>query len=254
MNNIMSSMLLINPNQIIFHETQEDIRLNSICNSIQQEGFIKNPPIVLKLNDNYLLLDGAHRTKALISLGCRRIPVQVVPEKDIQLSSWSHLLSIDTWWYSLKESSYISWSRVETAQKCLVKVTEPSGNQWFLYKDTKASNQLSEIDMWHHIVEMYQYNTKIKRVTKDTMIQLNSNEVLLSYPKFLLEDLKKIVGAGRIMPAGVTRTLIKNRLLNLQIPLNILKVECCVREKWDSFCQDRAINLRSYSEPVLILE
>ncbi|MCE0555039.1 ParB N-terminal domain-containing protein [Bacillus thuringiensis] len=38
--------------------------------------------LVSELSDgNYLLLDGAHRMKAMMALGCKRVAVQVVPDE-----------------------------------------------------------------------------------------------------------------------------------------------------------------------------
>ena len=65
----------------------------------------RNPVIVAPYGDRYLLLDGAHRARVLVELGCRFALMQPV-ELPERAGSWSHLLEklgLEEAFYSIEE-------------------------------------------------------------------------------------------------------------------------------------------------------
>ncbi|MHA4262419.1 ParB N-terminal domain-containing protein (plasmid) [Bacillus cereus] len=256
MGNIISSLDLLHPNQIYFHESYESKRLEKICRVIENEGVLRNPPLVSELKDgSYLLLDGAHRMMAMIELGCKRIAVQVVPDEKVQLHAWNHILPTGEWLDSLKKNPMIIWADKPLENKrLLVKVTEANGQEYFLYPNDLSNNLFPHLDAWHSIVNLYQHDYNVCRHANDSTVCPSSGEVLMSYPEYSLVELRKVVEAKLLMPAGVTRTKISGRLLNLRIPLHVLRTETYPAAEWESLCDDWSKYLRHYNEPIYVYD
>ena len=58
---------------------------------MREEAVQRNPVIVAPYRDRFLVLDGAHRVRALVELGCRLALAQLI-ELPERAGSWSHLL------------------------------------------------------------------------------------------------------------------------------------------------------------------
>ena len=75
------------------HEDHDPQRLEPLIERLGQEGRLKNPPLVLDLDEGegFLLLDGANRSAALAALGYEMVLAQVVrPERDhVHLQTWN---------------------------------------------------------------------------------------------------------------------------------------------------------------------
>lgn len=81
---------------IIIHEHHDKRRSEKLAIKIKDDGVLKDPPIVAKLEGEakYVHLDGANRIDTLRLLGCRDILVQIVnyyDEESVRLDSWCHL-------------------------------------------------------------------------------------------------------------------------------------------------------------------
>ena len=87
----LEDLHLIDLGCLILHEAHDEDRLVSLRERIEAEREQRNPVIVSPHEDRYLVLDGAHRVRALGELGSRFALVQVVepPEK---AEGWGHLL------------------------------------------------------------------------------------------------------------------------------------------------------------------
>lgn len=70
------------------HEATNPLLLRTVIEVIREEGRIRHPILVER--DHHIILDGHHRYKALLALGCRRAPAYVVDysSDSIQLSTW----------------------------------------------------------------------------------------------------------------------------------------------------------------------
>jgi len=256
MSTVISSLNLLDPKQVCFHESHEHMRLEKICRMIEQEGELRNPPIVSKMsNGNYLLLDGAHRMKAMMELGCKRVAVQIVQDDQVQLNAWNHMLPAGEWIDVLRKDPLIFWSDEPLQQsRMLARITDASGQEQFLYSHEGDENVLSHLETWHRIVGLYQHEYHVRRHQDDVVVMPEPNEWLLSYPAYALEELKRVVEAERLMPAGVTRCVVKGRLLNLRIPLELLRTEEYAQDQWESLRNQWSKSLRFYTEPVYMYE
>ena len=88
-----------------FREAHDPARLARVREEIAADPMQRNPVIVAPYGDRYLLLDGAHRARALGELGCRFALAQPV-ELPERAGSWSHLLEelgLEEAFYSIEE-------------------------------------------------------------------------------------------------------------------------------------------------------
>lgn len=76
----MSKIKVIAIKKLKAHEKVNKSNLNKVKESILKVGYINNPIIVDQ--NNFIILDGHHRTKALSDLGCKKIPVFFVDYKN----------------------------------------------------------------------------------------------------------------------------------------------------------------------------
>ncbi|MDQ0416189.1 hypothetical protein J2Z48_000347 [Croceifilum oryzae] len=255
MNSVISSLALVPAEQIYFHESHENERLEKICKSITEEGYLSNPPIAMKLSDDkYLLLDGAHRLMALKALDCKRIVVQLVEEKDVFLSAWNHLLPQDSWWEELQQCPYIQWATEPLDHKWLAHVVLPGGETYYLYSTNHSEDMLDQLTAWHHIVGLYQHRCHVRRIPNGSHIEPKHGEIFICYPQYTLAGLKRVVEFNRLMPAGITRCIVEGRLLNLRIPLEILQSNQLPVEQWQTLRNKWMNSLRFYTEPVYVCE
>ncbi len=88
-----------------FHEAHDPARLARVREEIAADAVQRNPVIVAPYGDQYLLLDGVHRARALGELGCRFALTQPV-ELPERAGSRSHLLEklgLEEAFYSIEE-------------------------------------------------------------------------------------------------------------------------------------------------------
>ena len=92
----------------------------------------------------------------------------------------------------------------------------------------------------------------------DTTVELGMGEVIIRYRPFTPGELVEIVGFGKVLPAGITRFRVRERVLGVRFPLEKLydgnveergaELKVLVRELWD---ENR---IRYYGEPVVLFE
>lgn len=255
MNDVISSLALVDANQIFFHESHEKVRLDRLIESITNDGFLSHPPIALKLKDeNYLLLDGAHRLMALTSMGYKRMVIQVIDEKDVALKAWKHLLPIGEWWTTLLDHPDLIWEEKPLHDQWVARILLENKQQYYLFSTRSTENILDRLEVWHFIVGLYRHQFNGYRIPCDAMNQPQEGEVLISYPQLSLDDLKQVVDGEQLIPAGVSRCIVEGRLLNLRIPLDILRHDTFSKHDWELLRQKWSNSLRFYTEPVYICE
>ncbi|SFS44547.1 ParB N-terminal domain-containing protein [Marininema halotolerans] len=254
-NDVMTTLTLLPSEALLFHETYEQKRLNRVCQSMLEEGVIRNPALAMKLpSGKYLLLDGAHRVMAMKELGCKRLAVQVVRDEWVRLSAWNHLVPKGEWWKSLCCDPSIICVEMRREGRLLAYVKDTEGREVFLYPRARDQRLITHLTAWHRIVSQYQHECIVQRVADGDATRMGEGQILFSYPKYTLDELKWVVENGHLMPAGVTRTVVNGRLLNLNISLDLLQAESVDQRRWEQLQASWARRLRLYTEPVYICE
>ncbi|MFQ5577667.1 MAG: NAD(P)-dependent oxidoreductase, partial [Anaerolineae bacterium] len=91
--NALSLEVLPLPN-VLPHEQTDPSRVQRLVNRLSAEKVLKNPPIVTKWKDHYVVLDGATRVTALKALDYRYVVAQVVPHthNNLGVHVWNHVI------------------------------------------------------------------------------------------------------------------------------------------------------------------
>jgi hypothetical protein len=249
----LKDLRLVDLECLILHEAHDEDRLARLRGRIEAEGEQRNPVIVSPHEDRYLVLDGAHRVRAIGELGSRFVLVQVVepPEK---AEGWSHLLD-RVGRAELGELGGIDVSG-EPGDAPVAEVEKPGGETLFL-SATEEGLRGRVRALWD-LQSLYPNGVVVRRVDPGGKSRLSSGESLIRYRTFTPGELAAIVDSGAVLPAGITRFRVRERVLGVRYPLERMKdgdataqnlrLREFVRRRWD---EDR---VRFYGEPVVLFE
>ncbi len=251
----LNDLRLIPLDYLILHEAHDPLRLEALRNRIEAEGVQRNPVIASKCGDeHYLVLDGAHRVKALEDIGCRFILVQLV-EMPERAEGWRHLLNAARLRGALSNAGVVEVSEGE-ADSWLAAVEFTGGEKVFIRPD--ESGLAAEVRVLWKLQEAYPEAAAVRRVEPGADTCIGVGEAIISYRRFAPEELVKIVGSGAVLPAGITRFRVHERVLGVRFPLEKMKGEdkrernAELREFVGKFWEEGRI--RYYGEPVVLFE
>jgi len=253
MNDILCNLQVVEASQIRLHESHEGVRLELLCQSLEEDGVLRNPPIAVRTRDGqYLIIDGAHRTQAMKNLGYDKIPVQVVEESQINIGCWEHVVPVGEWWTRLQEDPLFRWETEPLAESPIAEFVEANGTHHWLYPTEEVDHLMQRLPLWHRVTKAYASTVTVNRQPAGWSELPLENTVLVRFMHWSLEDLETVVAAGDVMPAGVTRFEIEGRLLNVCVPLQFLKE--FGESNLDQFLNDKRKRLRYYSKSVYLCE
>jgi L-serine kinase (ATP) / ParB family transcriptional regulator, heme-responsive regulator len=249
----LEDLLLVDLGCLILHEAHDEDRLVSLRERIETEREQRNPVIVSPHEDRYLVLDGAHRVRALGELGSRYALVQVVepPEK---AEGWGHLLK------RVGRDELDNMEGIEVSERSgdapLAEV-ETAGGETLLLSAKEDGLQGRVRALWE-LQSFYPRCSVVRRVEPDGPARLSGGETLIRYRSFTPGELAEIVDSGTVLPAGITRFRIQERVLGVRYPLDRImegdlrarnaELREFVARRWE---ENR---VRYYGEPVVLFE
>jgi hypothetical protein len=249
----LRDLRLVNLGCLILHEAHDEDRLIRLRERMRAEGEQRNPVIVSPHEDRYLVLDGAHRVRALEELGTTLALVQAIepPEK---AEGWGHLIG------GLKTSGLGDIEGVEASAKPahdpLAEIETAADGTTFLSSTGEGLEGLVRA-LWG-LQSLYPKGAVVHRVEPRGADPISEGETLIRYRGFTPEELAAIVDSGNVLPAGITRFRVSERVLGVNYPLEDMsgghvdaqnhKLRQYVRQRWN---QGR---VRLYGEPVVLFE
>ena len=252
--------------KLIFHETCDFYRVRRLADQIRKDGHLKNPVLVAGFStgnhpasmssqedDKLLVLDGVSRVSALKLLGFADVPVQRVDymDQNVELTSWDHLVFnvskeklIEKLEGANLEIASCSWQwRKEALEDektvCFVLFRDHSGLV-VSQKDFSVENRVKSL---YHIIATYNLSWEIYHLQNgSTGASLNDNLLLAfdtlkncstinMFPGFKKEEVIDLVSRGILFPFGVTRFVIPQRVLGLEISCSVLGDKAPLAEK-----------------------
>jgi len=220
---------------------------------MQAEGEQRNPVIVSPHEDRYLVLDGAHRVRALGEIGSPLALVQTVepPEK---AEGWAHLLG------SMETAELRNLQGIEASEQPghnpLAEVETVGDGTIFLSSAAEGLPGLVRA-LWN-LQSLYPKGVVVHRVEPNGAVRLSEGEAMIRYRGFTPEELAAIVDSGTVLPAGITRFRVRERVLGVRYPLEDMaggdveaqnrRLAEYVRRRWDEG------RVRLYGEPVVVFE
>ena len=249
----LEDLLLVDLGCLILHEAHDEGRLVSLRERIEAECEQRNPIIVSPHEDRYLVLDGAHRVRALGELGSRFALVQTVepPEK---AEGWGHLLK------GVGRAELDDIEGIEVSDRpggSPLAEVETAGGETLLLS-AKEDGLRSRVRALWELQSFYPKGVVVRRVEPDGTARLSDGEALIRYRSFTPGELAEIVDAGAVLPAGITRFRIQERVLGVRYPLDRMmdgdprtrnaELREFVERRW---AENR---VRYYGEPVVLFE
>ncbi len=251
----LNELRIVELSCLILHEAHDTARLTRVREDIADEGVQRNPVIVAPYGDRYLLLDGAHRARALGELGCRFALVQLV-ELPERAGSWGHLLGDAGLEKVLRSVEEVEVSETEPARGCLAEARFPGGEK--VFARAREEGIVPAVRALWALQKAYPEGGLVRRVDPRKPVGLAAGEAVLFYRRFTPEELAEVVSAGEVLPAGVTRFVVQERVLNVRYPLKLLErgepvarnteLREFVRRSWEGG------RVRYYGEPVVLFE
>jgi L-serine kinase (ATP) / ParB family transcriptional regulator, heme-responsive regulator len=249
----LEDLLLVDLGCLILHEAHDEDRLARLRERIEAESEQRNPVIVSPHEDRYLVLDGAHRVRALGELGSRFALVQAVepPEK---AEGWGHLLN------GVGRADLDNIEGIEVSHgpgdAPLAKVETAGGETLLL--SAKEDGLPGRVRALWDLQSFYPKDVVVRRVEPDGAARLSDGETLISYRSFTPRDLAEIVDSGTVLPAGITRFRVRERVLGVRYPLDRMMEgdprarNAQLREFVESRWEENRV--RYYGEPVVLFE
>ena len=248
----LKDLCLVDLDCLILHEAHDEDRLIRLRERMKAEGEQRNPVIVSPHEDRYLVLDGAHRVRALGEIGSPLALVQTVdpPEK---AEGWAHLLG------RMETSELRNLHGIEASEKPghnpLAEI-EKAGDTIFLSSTGEGLPGLVRA-LWN-LQSLYPKGVVVHRVESQGAVRLSEGETLIRYRGFTPEEPADIVDSGTVLPAGITRFRVRERVLGVNYPLESMvggdvgarndQLEEYVRQRWNEG------RVRLYGEPIVLFE
>jgi hypothetical protein len=223
---------------VILHEDHDLQRSLPLVEKLRAHGIIRNPPIVMPLNDGtdrYMVLDGANRVTSLQEMEFPHIVAQVVQPDDqyVNLQTWNHVvwgMSARTLMASLRKVKGIELVKINTsrsldAPKYLPMQVRFANGNFYIIKET-PSDLATHIQTLHSIVDTYKTRASLDRTSQtliDTFKKVYPDlTALFIYPSFKIKTVLKLAGQNIVLPTGITRFTVSPRALHLNYPLHEL--------------------------------
>jgi L-serine kinase (ATP) / ParB family transcriptional regulator, heme-responsive regulator len=249
----LKDLRLVEPECLILHEAHDEKRLARLRDRVEAEREQRNPVIVSPYEDRYLVLDGAHRVRVLGELGYGLVLVQVV-EPPERAEGWGHLLK----GVGLVELGFVEGIEISEDQiEASLAEFETAGGRTLAVASAGEGLEAWVRALWG-LQSLYPKGVVVRRFEPDGVVRLAEGEALIRYRSFTPEELAAVVDAGAVLPAGITRFRVRERVLGVRYPLERMRdgdavtrnaeLREFVRRRW---AEDR---VRYYGEPVVLFE
>ena len=240
---------------LILHEDHDRKRLVRLRDRLREERVQRNPVIVSPYEGRYLVLDGAHRVHALREIGCSLVLVQMV-ELPERADGWGHLMDVESLLPTLDLVKGIEVSAGEPEDGLLARIE--TGKDERLFVRSTEEGLIREARALCGLWKAYPGDVPVRRLDPSGPVRLAEDEAVIFYRGFTPKELAEIVRAGMVLPAGITRFRIPERVLGVRFPLEKLEngdpeerdaeLRAFVKESWE------ANRIRYYGEPVVLFE
>ena len=223
---------------MILHEDHDMQRTLPLVEKLRAAGVLRNPPIVMPLNDGsnrYMVLDGANRVTSLHELEFPHIVAQVVEASNpnVNLQTWNHVtwgMNSKTLMASLRKIAGIELVKVHTDKSLEapkykpMQVRFPNGNFYLLKEE--PSDLSTHIKTLHSVVNTYKTRATLDRTSQtliDTFKKVYPDlTALFIFPSFKIKTVLKLASQNIVLPTGITRFTVSPRALHLNYPLHEL--------------------------------
>jgi hypothetical protein len=236
---------------LVEHEYNDVQRTAPLAKRLEQEGLLKNPPVVTPSGEDdprYVVLDGANRVTALHMLKYPHILAQVVvyEQPQVTLTTWHHVIecmdpkSLTAELSALEDIDLILTDRLRARaglarREYLMYVIRADGEVFAARTKIPKRAVHDQNRLLNAMVNTYKDRCALHRVmtedldaVKEIYPQLAG---LVIFPQYDTSEVLELAQDGELLPAGLTRHLIQGRALRINYPLSELKSGDSLEEK-----------------------
>jgi hypothetical protein len=222
---------------LVLHEDHDMQRTSPLVGKLRAQGILRNPPIVMPLQDGtgrFMVLDGANRVTSLKVMEFPHIVAQVVEADDPHaiLHTWNHVvwgMSGKTLMSEIRKVNGIELKKINTERS----VEPPPGmtaqirlGDGSIYLAHLPSGLIPSVQALHGIVNCYKERASLDRTSQTLVDSLkgiyHDLTALVIFPRFEIKTVLKLAGRGSVLPTGITRFTVSPRALHLNYPLHEL--------------------------------
>ena len=262
---------------ILVHEELDPSNSKELINFLKKSQTLSNPIIVASLGGKkYLQLDGMNRIYSFKTLGLKTISAQIVDYNDqekIELSSWLHILKgdIKEFLNFIKEdkSLVVSQGKMDQVghryikEKDFGRLCSIVTNKKEVFFISTGGNFSEKIKRMNYLVSFYKNNlsrgalpyTLNHDSIKNFFKQYPNDNIIVIFPTFTPQQIIESAKSGILLPTGITRHLVKGRVLNIDLPLSLFNNKKSLKEQNEE--QDRILlkkRSRLYEEATVNFE
>ena len=265
---------------LVPHEQHDDQRMQPLVRKLREQGMLRNPPIVASFDPDdpdeprRVVLDGANRVMAARAAGLPHIVAQVVryDSDDVRLGTWYHALAgypherLGTALAGIAglerrpESLHHARARLARRESLAYVVCSDGG------VDTLCggADLGQRNDLLNAVVNAYRDASPFYRVTTDSyeaVLEAHPDvTALIVFPHFEPDEILELATSGALVPAGITRHLVRWRALRVNIPIGMLAdttQSLEAKNRWlDEWLKERLLGrqVRFYEEPTVLFD
>lgn len=254
----MPVLRVVSLERIRRHEEVDPFRVARLRARIEDEGTQLNPMVCAEApGEDLVLLDGATRTEALRSIGLEHAVVQMVDQEEVVLETWHHVIR--------QAPALDVVARISDQPELLV--SEDQGTPRIHLADQGARSVLSTGASVNAalsaLVGSYVGRWTVSRISRPSLeavaLRFPDWSVLVEFPTLTVADVMKAAVGDDLLPAGVTRFLVPERALRLNLDLDLLRSDGTTADKQESLdamleARSRAGRIRRYEETIVVLD
>ena len=240
------------------HETIDPLRVERLKSRIESERIQVNPMVCCVAPEGELvLLDGATRTETFKRIGLEHAVVQLVDPGTVDLQTWHHVVrgcSPEDVVGAAESHPNLTLDHMKGTPS-----VHTSGGVSVLVRGIDLSSNATLTAL----VQCYVGRWNVSRVTDPSLESVAwafpDWAAIAEFPTLTIEDVMNAAVTNDLLPPGITRFLVPERALRLNVPLELLAAPTSAEDKQvelDRVLEDRASEgrIRRYEEPVYILD
>lgn len=259
--------------QLRLHEGCDPGRVTTLREKLGASGVLRNPVVATEHDGCYIVLDGATRTQALMELGIPNTVVQLVAYERpaVRLERWHHALT------GLEPASLLEGLREVPGSlfhPCqpddLESFLETGGAALGIWTHKAGTHRLENVRepeervrLINHVVGLYRDRAEVHRTVERDVhtlrFQYPDLSAVLFFPFFQPADVLRIALNNAKLPMGITRHVIVDRVLGLNVPLALLahsssqeEMDLSLKNMMEKRIRDHAV--RHYEEPTWVFD
>jgi hypothetical protein len=271
----LSQLKITSLKNLIPHELADFKRIEFLSKKIAQDGQLRNPIVVGKLQEGnrFLILDGTTRASALKILNFPDALVQVVDfqSPEVKLETWRHLILGTNKEEIVEEAKRLNLNVTSTNRSGAMSVlNDKNVVSCFLFDEenslviTDGGSDLEvQIRELKRLLSVCYRKSRVYCADDEECFNLakqvhNGEAVAHLLPTFSKEEIKSMALRGILLPIGVTRFIIPKRILRVDLSNEVLASSVSLEEKnlfLSELIKYRLENkkIRLYQEPILFL-